>query len=234
MSGDVPVTVWERPVRGTRGPAPARTHAQLTAAAVALADSGGLAAVSVRRVARELGTGPASLYRYVTSREDLVDLMQDAAAGEIDLTVPPSGDPVEDLTSLALAVRAVHLRHPWLLDVPDEPLRIGPNGLAYLEHALAALAPAPLTGQAKLEAVAMLTALVTTLTRAEVQSGGSPTPRQRAQAAYLARAAAGGSHPLLTEALAAGPVAHPLENDPRPLFARMVRRVLAGLTGLTS
>ena len=113
-------------------------------------------------------------------------------------------------------MRAVHLRHPWLLDVPDEPLRIGPNGLAYLEHALAALAPAPLTGQAKLEAVAMLTALVATLTRAEVQSGGSPTPRQRAQAAYLARAAAAGSHPLLAEALAAGPVAHPWRTTPGP------------------
>jgi hypothetical protein len=87
----------------------------------------------------------------------------------------------------------VHLRHPWLLDVPPEPLRIGPNGLAYLEHTLAVLAPAPLTGQAKPEAVALLTGLVATLTRAEVQSGGSPTPRQRAQAAFLARAAAAGT-----------------------------------------
>jgi AcrR family transcriptional regulator len=61
---DEPRTVWDRPERGSRGPAPERSRAQITAVAVALADAEGLAAVSMRRVAGELGTGPASLYRY--------------------------------------------------------------------------------------------------------------------------------------------------------------------------
>lgn len=72
----------------------------------------------MRQVAKELGVGQSSLYRYVSSREDLLDLMTDAAAGETDLGVPLRGDPVEDLLELALRTRAVQLRHPWLTDIP--------------------------------------------------------------------------------------------------------------------
>ncbi|MFG2715395.1 TetR family transcriptional regulator [Streptomyces goshikiensis] len=52
------------------------------AATLAVADAEGLAAVSMRRVAGDLGSGTASLYRYITSRDELVDLMVDAAQGE--------------------------------------------------------------------------------------------------------------------------------------------------------
>ncbi|MFG2527077.1 TetR/AcrR family transcriptional regulator [Streptomyces sp. NPDC048516] len=231
-----PVVVWERPERGARGPAPERSRGQITRAAVRLADAGGLASVSVRQVAKEVGTGPASLYRYVAGRDDLVDLMVDSVTGEIDLTVALTGEPVTDLVALALRAREVQLRHPWLLEVPPEAMRVGPRGLDYLEFALGALAPVRMTGPAKLEAVAVLSALVAMLSRAALQSCRSPTARQSAQAAYLATAAGKGAHPLLAQALTDHAEAHPAVNpaagpaqDAQDLFERVIRRVLAGL-----
>ncbi len=224
------MTVWERPARGARGPAPERSRAQVTAAAVALADESGLASVTMRRVAGRLGTGPASLYRYVSSRDELVDLMADAMTGEIDLAVPLSGDPVEDLLALATRAKALHLRHPWLLDVPPERLRLGPKGLDYLEHALAAMAPAALPGHARLEAVALLSGLTKLFATTELHAAHTPTERQTAQAGYLARSAAEGSRPLLATALAES-TATGLPEDPQALFARTLRRVLTGLLG---
>ena len=234
------VLVWEQPARGARGPAPERTREQLTEAAIGLADAGGLAAVSVRQVARELGTGPASLYRYIAGRDDLVDLMVDAATGEVDLDVALTGDPIADLVALAARTQRVQLRHPWLLEVAPEALRAGPRALDYLEFALRALEPvAGLTGPAKLEAVGVLNALVAMLSGAELRARRSPTGRQAAQAAYLDTAARRGGYPLLARALttgaANGPTGGALPGAAGHAFGsgahfeRVVRRVLAGL-----
>ncbi|MFD3685929.1 TetR/AcrR family transcriptional regulator [Nocardiopsis sp. NPDC058631] len=220
-----PATVWERRSRGERGPAPERNRDQITAAAVALADEGGLPAVSMRQVAARLHTGPSSLYRYITTRDELLDLMVDSLAARIDLTVPLSGDPVQDLTDLALRSRAVHLDHPWLSDLAPEPSRIGPRGADLVEYALRALAPTTLSQQARLETVGLLNGLVLLFTRTEIARRTSPTDHQAAHAAYLTRTAAQGRHPFLAAALAA---TEPAE-EPGALFPRMMRDVLTAL-----
>ncbi|MEU7833774.1 MULTISPECIES: helix-turn-helix domain-containing protein [unclassified Nonomuraea] len=227
---DETTVVWERPERGARGPAPERSRAQITTVAVELADAGGLAALSVRAVAKQLGTGSASLYRYVSSRDDLLDLMADAVTAEVDLGAPLSGDPVDDMVALAAQIKALHLRHPWLNDIPPEPLRLGPNGLGYLDRALQAFAPAPVTDRAKLEAVAVMNALATLFARAELQARRAPTGRQAAQAAYLARAAAEGRHRWVMAAVADGTTSVPF-HDPEALFARIARQALTSLIG---
>jgi AcrR family transcriptional regulator len=73
-----------------------RSRAQVTAAAITVADQGGLAAVTMRRVAGSLGTGAASLYRYVATRDDLLDLMAGSAGAEYVLAAP-SGNWLADL-----------------------------------------------------------------------------------------------------------------------------------------
>lgn len=223
-----PVTVWTRAERGARGPQPAHSRADLTAVAVELADRSGLSAVSMRQVAKELGTGQASLYRYVTGREDLLDLMTDAVVGEIDLDIPLHGDPVTDLVALASRAKAVQLRHPWLPDIPPEPLRLGPRSVDYLEYALRAMAPVRLPGPTKMEIVALMSALVAQFARAEIQGSRATTDRQAAQAAYLSRTASQGSHPHVAAAMADRAGAAPAE-DPQQLFERAMHRVLAGL-----
>ena len=105
------------------------TRAGITAVALRIADGEGLDAVSMRRVAAELGTGAASLYRYVETRDELLDLMTDATAAEYDLTPsPPSppGRPSADgwlagLVALGEQGRAILRRHRWLAAEPHPP-----------------------------------------------------------------------------------------------------------------
>ncbi|MFE6697184.1 helix-turn-helix domain-containing protein [Streptomyces sp. NPDC057718] len=245
-----PTTVWSRPERGTRGPAPERSRPQIAAAAVALADAEGLAAVSMRALAQRLGTGPASLYRYVGSRDELLDLMADAAAAELDLSGAPTGDWLDDLVGLALQSKAAHIRHPWLADLNDRRGEVlGPHAIDYLDHALGILVPAPGTAGQKLEAIGLLGALAALFARRESagatgggqsagttggdRSAGTTGGDRSAQASRLAEVAAEGRHPHLLAALTAAgapPTAGPDDRD--ALFVRLLRRVLpAMLTG---
>lgn len=120
-----------------------------------VADAEGLRAVSMRRVAAELGTGAASLYRYVEAREDLLDLMTDAAGAEHELA-PPTGDWLADLVAFGEQARAIFRRHRWLAGLTLTRPVIGPNGTALIEHFLTLLHAHPAGIEAKMEAFGML------------------------------------------------------------------------------
>ncbi len=228
-----PTTVWSRPERGARGPAPERSRTQITAAALALADAEGLAAVSMRALAQRLGTGPASLYRYVGSRDELLDLMADAVAGELDLSGATGGDWLDDLVGLALQSRDAHVRHPWLADLNDRRGEVlGPHAIDYLDHALGILAPAPGTAGQKLEAIGLLGGLAVLFARREAAATSTGDPAAvdpAARAAHLAAVAAEGRHPHLLAALAAAGAPPPADRD--ALFVRLLRRLLPAMLG---
>ena len=83
-AGGLPGTVaaaWGVRERPHKGPKPALSLARIVAAAVQVADAEGLDAVSMGRVAAELGAAPMSLYRHVAGKEELLTLMVDAAWG---------------------------------------------------------------------------------------------------------------------------------------------------------
>src|SRR6202051_1092277 len=144
--------IWTRPERSARGPSPEHSRAEIAAAGITLADASGLGAVTMRSAAAAVGTAPASLYRYVATRDELVELMADQVYGEFSYA-PTSGQPVADLLALAREARRLYHRHPWLRDVPAAGGLPGPNAVAFIEHALAALAGVDLTGPARLETV---------------------------------------------------------------------------------
>lgn len=104
-------------------------------AAIRLADAGGMDAVSMRKVAAELGSGTMSLYRHVAGKERLYALMCDTVMGAADLP-PRTGDWRTDLRGLAEAERALYRRHPWMLDSVSP---VGANTLRWLEYALTVL-----------------------------------------------------------------------------------------------
>src|SRR3954447_12157997 len=133
--GAVPEVIWARPERTGRGPRPAYTRADIAAAAVKVADEGGLDAVSMRHVAAELGCGTMSLYNYVPRKEDLYELMVDAVSGEHELW-EPSGDWRADMLRVAHQTRALMHRHPWLPRLMSPAYGFSPNVLRYLEHCL--------------------------------------------------------------------------------------------------
>ncbi|MGY1652517.1 TetR/AcrR family transcriptional regulator [Geodermatophilus sp. SYSU D01119] len=109
----------------------------ITAAAIRVADADGLAAVSMARVAAELGSAPMSLYRHVDSKDDLLQLMGDAALGS-----PPELAGAtwrERLSSWAFAVLGVFRAHPWYREIPLVGPPIGPRNLEWFDRALGAL-----------------------------------------------------------------------------------------------
>jgi AcrR family transcriptional regulator len=206
-----------------------RSRAEITAAAVDIADREGLDAVSMRRVAAELGMGAASLYRYVETREELLDLMTDAVGGEYSLP-EPSGDWLADLVAIGEQSRVILRRHPWLAGLIITRPVIGPNGVTLLEYVLTVLAPHPADIAAKLEAFAMLNGLTALFVEHEL-AGGSAL--QERNAAYLHHAAISGERPQLAQLLSQAPVtAGPADRyDPADRYSYILTRILTGLLG---
>jgi AcrR family transcriptional regulator len=132
--------LWGIPGPGRRGPKPSRSVDEVVAAAVALADTEGLAGLSVRRVAEALGLSPMSLYTYVPGKAELIDLMLDSIAAEIP---PPSGaadgDWRSQLEQLSWRRWQMAQRHPWMMQVGMHRPPLGPHILAAAESSLKAL-----------------------------------------------------------------------------------------------
>ncbi|MEV6300697.1 TetR/AcrR family transcriptional regulator [Actinoplanes sp. NPDC051861] len=165
-------TPWSRPARGARGPAPSHSRDEIVDAAIAMADAGGIGAVSMRAVATALGTGAGSLYRYLSSRDDLLDLMADRAAGELRPYPDASGDWLDGMLRVARRQLELYRRHPWLVDVLARPAALGPQSLGWFDHCLGVLRPVPAATAAKFEAIAMMIGVVSLFARSE--SAGPP------------------------------------------------------------
>jgi AcrR family transcriptional regulator len=130
--------LWGLTNEGRRGPKPRRSADEVVQAAIAIADAEGLAAVSMRRVADALGLSPMSLYTYVPSKAELLDLMLDRVAAEV---LPPDApDWRGKLEQLARDRWRLVQRHPWLAQVSTHRPPLGPNVLAQAEATLSAIA----------------------------------------------------------------------------------------------
>ncbi|MEU7281264.1 TetR/AcrR family transcriptional regulator [Streptomyces sp. NPDC045431] len=106
---------------------------RITAAAVRLLDAEGLEKFSMRRLAAELDVTAMSVYWYVDTKDDLLELAIDAVFGELDLPDATTGDPDWriELRALAVGYRALLVRHPWVAPLVGRFLNIGPNSLAF-------------------------------------------------------------------------------------------------------
>ncbi|QXJ20641.1 TetR/AcrR family transcriptional regulator [Actinomadura graeca] len=136
MAAEMPTPPGHRP----RKAAPARqplSRDLIVATAVRVLDAEGLEAVSMRRVAQELGTGPASLYAHVSGKEELRELMLDHVAGEVRLPEAGAADWQELLKELAREIRRVYTSHGDIAKVSMGLIPTGPNLLAIAEAQLA-------------------------------------------------------------------------------------------------
>ncbi|MGY1745853.1 TetR/AcrR family transcriptional regulator [Blastococcus sp. SYSU D00695] len=151
--------LWGRRPAPRRGRAPGLTVEAITRAAIRVADAEGLAAVSMARVAAEVGSAPMSLYRYVASKDELLLLMSDVALDD-----PPAVLPGEDwrerLTAWAHAVLGMMRAHPWYREVPLTGPPVGPRNLAWFDRALGALRDVPLAEEDKVVVVTGLLPIV--------------------------------------------------------------------------
>jgi len=129
--------LWTRvPPRGRR---PRLNRDELAATAVRIADQLGLDALSMRRLAGELGAGTMSLYYYVRTKTELLMLVVDTVMAENHV---PEGEMPDDwrdaLVTIARATRATLQRHPWVMDIAEDP-PIGPNSFRHFDQSLQAV-----------------------------------------------------------------------------------------------
>lgn len=106
-----------------RGPSRGLSHERIVEAAITIADAEGLAAVTMQAVARSLGFTTMSLYRYVSSKDELLLLMQDAASALPKKVELPSGWRA-GLEAWAHLVREAYRAHPWVLGIPRGQLSV--------------------------------------------------------------------------------------------------------------
>ena len=189
--------------RAPRGPKPAHSRERIAKAAVTIADAEGIDAASMRRVAAEIGTRATSLYRYVLSRDDLLDNMVEIVMGETP--VPRlAGEWRPDLRAIAHHMRAMIKRHPWMVSISARST-FGPNSLATTEAMLTAVDGHGLDADGMLVVVTALS----TFTRgyaaeeiaeqqAEIRSGLSREQWMMSQAQLGQRIRESGKYPLVT------------------------------------
>jgi AcrR family transcriptional regulator len=131
--------IWAR--ESARRPS-ALSREAIVDAALRIADAEGLDGVSIRRVAAALGARTMSLYTYIDSKDDLLDLMADHVAGELLVEGDLPAGWREAITLIARRERETGLRHPWLVDMVKHRAHamVGPNLLRHLDQSMAAVA----------------------------------------------------------------------------------------------
>lgn len=145
---------WGIAAAPQRGPKRELTLERITEAAIEIADDEGLDAVSMNRVATKLGYTPMSLYRYVSGKDDLLQLMFDAAS-DVPLATF-DGSWREQLTQWGAIVRAGYRAHPWLSSIPPSATPSTPNRVAIVEAGIHAQRSLELPSNLKLTVTMLL------------------------------------------------------------------------------
>ena len=147
--------IWFRPEPGERKPAHSRER--IAEAALRIADSEGLEAVTMRRVATELGAGTMTLYHYVKNKDELTALMDDAIMREVLVPEDELADGWrEGISQIARRSYAAFKAHPWVFEVDDDSGQGAPNALRHVEQSLLVAGRTGLDFAGQLELVALV------------------------------------------------------------------------------
>lgn len=170
---DVPeVSLWERLERPASAQRTSLTPRRIAEVAIGIADAEGFAAVTMRRIATELGVAPMAAYRHVSGKDDLWALMVDQVSAELEPAEEVAGEGVtgwrETLRAYALSTRETMLRHPWLAQLPAPLFALTPRRLAAAERQLVSLDGLGLDVDTMMAAFRTVSAFVQGATQAEV------------------------------------------------------------------
>lgn len=152
--------LWGTQEAPSRGPRPSLSVKRIVDTAIALADAEGLPAVSMRRIADELGVTTMSLYRYIPSKDDLLELMMDGGFPSL----PERGDLPDDwreaLTRVAYELGRSLRRRPWLLQIPITGPPMGPTNVTVMDRVLDIMRDSGLTPDEVLGVLLLVTSYV--------------------------------------------------------------------------
>jgi AcrR family transcriptional regulator len=232
--------LWRDPAATPRhGPRQGLTVGQIVTAATALADADGLEAVTMRRLADNLGVVPMTLYTYVPGKAELLDLMLDAAYQRMPRT-DTAGQPWRQrVTAIAAENRALFEAHPWAAAISTGRPPLGPGLMAKYEHELAALDG---IGLDDIQMDAALTHLLTFVQAwAGAAAGAEAAGRDTAMDEEQWWAASGpllekvldpGAYPLAARVGTAAGTAHRAAYDPHHAYDFGLQTILDGLAAL--
>jgi AcrR family transcriptional regulator len=212
---------------------------RIVEAAIAVADEEGLGALTMRRVAERLGVGTMSIYTHVPSKAELIDVMLDTVLAEVTGPDHVDGSWRERLAGIAYDLRALYLRHPWLLQVATARPPMGPNLIAKYEYELRAVDGIGLS-DVEMDAVVTLIdgfvhgAVRRAIDAAEVErrTGLSEEQWWYRQAPLLERVLDPARFPLAVRVGTAAGEEHQAAYDPEHAFAFGLQRVLDGIEAL--
>ncbi|MFF8832259.1 TetR/AcrR family transcriptional regulator [Streptomyces sp. NPDC015131] len=225
---------WGLRERPAKGPKPGLSLDRIVSTAVDLAAAEGLGAVSMGRVAKELGVSTMSLYRYVGAKDELYLLMLDRAVGPPPPPPAPGTGWRAALTEWAGAQRAVFGRNLWMLRVPVTGPPLTPGSVAWWEWGMVALEDTGLDESTKIAVIMLVSGYVRSTAGlmadidAAIRATGD-TPRE-VMARYgrtLRRLADPDRYPAVARMLAAGALDEP--DDPDADFGFGLDRVLDGV-----
>lgn len=231
--------LWGAAPAPRRGPQRGLCIGMVVDAATALADQEGLAAVSMRRVAQQLGVSAMTLYTYVPGKAELVDLMLDAAYQRLPLTDTTGRPWQERVTAIADENRALYLRHPWASAVSTLRPPLGPGLMAKYEHELAALESLGLSDLEMDDALAYLLSFVQANARAavdaraaQVESAMTDGQWWATNADLLTQVLDEEAYPLAVRVGSAAGAAQGSAHNPEHAYRFGVQRLLDGLAAL--
>jgi AcrR family transcriptional regulator len=184
--------LWGRRKQGQRGPKPGLSIEAIVEAAVRVGDAEGLDAVSMARVAKELGFTTMSLYRYVVNKDELLQLMWNASAQGAEGLVVEGADWREKLRRWATVQREMMDRHPWITQMPMAAPPLAPNSLTFVERGLETLDDTGLAPADKLRVIGLLSSY--TLSEARMA-------HDAARAAQMASKASNSAPPMSFEGI---------------------------------
>lgn len=134
---DIPAPPWRRARRTPATRRPPLTQERIVDAALAVLDSDGLDAISMRRVGEKLGTGAASLYAHVESKDELLDLLLDRVIGTLEVPEPEPARWQEQVKQVWRDARSMMQRHRGVARLTLGRIPVGPNALRVSEGLLA-------------------------------------------------------------------------------------------------
>jgi AcrR family transcriptional regulator len=228
---------WGLRQRPNKGPKRGLSLERIVEAAMKIAAADGLAAVSMGRVAADLGVSTMALYRYVAAKDELLALMVDATAASPPAAPAPGEGWRAGLARWAWAELAVHRRHPWGLRIPVGGPPATPNQVAWLEQGLRCLRDTGLAEGEKLSVILLLTGYVRNWATLEADLAeaamASASGAQVAMPGYghlLARLTDPERFPALHAVIDAGVLDQPDDQDAEFVFG--LERVLDGVDAL--
>ncbi|CAM3486845.1 TetR/AcrR family transcriptional regulator [Marinicrinis lubricantis] len=231
---------WGLEKEPQRGPKRELTLQQIVNTAIQIADKEGLPAVSMNRVAKSLGYTAMSLYRYISSKDDLLLLMQDAVC---NIPIPAENSAAhwrEQMREYTQTCLRTIWEHPWFVDLPiwGEPMT--PNHMQFVEWPLRIMRDFPLTDREKMSMIILISSYVRAWgsilrdsSRAEQETGVPESQRRADLGSALLALASAERYPHLYPLIESGTYTEENETESKSMFGHDfdfgLERILDGI-----